>query len=602
MHEGPILGWIQRSLRRKVLLVFLVFSFIPLIIVGISNYSTTYNILEKVTGDLSDQAMDKTALYISNKLQTLIDFTVYYSTDYKVATVAGALPTSSDEKETQMINLRNYIINGILSTNAIDWPVNYILLTKQGMAYTSYSFSNNGNMDNMLNRIHDETWFKVMNDSQTQNVWMGRRQDYLMSSGPANIYVACNVIYQFEKEGVFITSVSEQYIARILDGSRISDRSSIYLIDNEGACISQANNNALSYEDLVKSYSPLGSASGNSHSTISVESNRYLVFNRNLDFKGFNGQWHLIAISPLLDVQKNASAIGYLIIALALLLLSTSVILEQYINRFIMKRIIKLNSVIAEAQKGNYNVSASEKSSDEIGQLGSGFNKMMGSIRLNIAAIRKEEEEKRKIEIRMLQEQIKPHFIRNTLNTIRIMAQMRRAYGISQAISSFSKMIDYNFMDDTVLISVKKEIEYLEEYLFLQKLRYQNVFSSHFAIDEDVMDLKVLKLSFQPIVENSIMHGFLEKQAHGELRIEGHREPNRVVFKIIDNGVGMEPETLEKILSEKLPDGDAIGRRNIGIANVDKRIKLNFGYEYGISLESVMGQGTTVTMTFPILS
>ena len=201
----------------------------------------------------------------------------------------------------------------------------------------------------------------------------------------------------------------------------------------------------------------------------------------------------------------------------------------------------------------------------------------------------------------MLQSQIKPHFVRNTLNSIRWMAEMRGAEGISHAILSFSGLLDYNFRDADMMTTVKEELQYVEEYIYLQKLRYQNKFVSKIQVEEDILSCKILKLSFQPIVENSINHGLAFKQERGTLEIRGYRQEDKLVFIIEDDGVGMDEATLRGALSpdsgEKLRDS---GTR-IALVNVQQRMKMNFGDEYGIMIESEKGQGTKVTMVFPVI-
>ena len=227
----------RRSLRVKILLVFLVFSITPLVITGITNYVTTNRFLEEKTSSLSEQAIDKLALYLSGEMQTLLDMTTYYSKDYKIASLIGASPKTDEEKETLNVALKNNIIYGNSIIKKLNWIVNYIVLTKEGTAYTPYSYISQGAGDERINNIKQEEWFDLLNTSYSGQTWLGSRQDYMTSTPSRNIYVASNIVYQFENKGVFLTYISGQYLSRILDNSRLSERSSLYLVDDKGNLI-----------------------------------------------------------------------------------------------------------------------------------------------------------------------------------------------------------------------------------------------------------------------------------------------------------------------------------------------------------------------------
>lgn len=154
-------------------------------------------------------------------------------------------------------------------------------------------------------------------------------------------------------------------------------------------------------------------------------------------------------------------------------------------------------------------------SADEIGDLYLGFNDMVEALDNSIQTIRRDDEKRHDLEIRILQEQINPHFIRNTLNTIRWMAELKGAAGISKAISAFICMINYSFSGIDHAVSLRDELFYLEKYIYIQKLRYQNLFTYEAQVPGELLDAQIPKLILQPIVENSVLHGIAERAEAG---------------------------------------------------------------------------------------
>jgi two-component system, sensor histidine kinase YesM len=182
------------------------------------------------------------------------------------------------------------------------------------------------------------------------------------------------------------------------------------------------------------------------------------------------------------------------------------------------------------------------------------------------------------------------------------MAEMMGAASISKALISFVRLIDYNYESSDAMVSIRKEIECIEEYIYLQKLRYQNKFTSKIEIDEDILDFGILKLILQPIIENSIVHGLEKKKGVGLLSVRGYKsEDDNIIFQISDSGLGMSKNTVDEILKIKLNPYKRKGINGIGLANVQMRMHFHYGEEYRMRIQSSEGLGTTVTLKFPII-
>lgn len=204
-----------------------------------------------------------------------------------------------------------------------------------------------------------------------------------------------------------------------------------------------------------------------------------------------------------------------------------------------------------------------------------------------------------KLEIQALQYQITPHFVINTLNSIKIMAIISRQENIVKITESFMRLLSSALGKTGMIVSIKEEIENVRNYIHIMKIRFGDKFETEYEIDESIEGLMMLNFLLQPVVENSIIHGFSEKESGGIISIKGYCSNNKVIFEILDNGSGMTEDTTKKLLKEKQEHEK--GFLSMGVYNVNQRIKLNYGREYGLRIESKSGEYTRITLELPVL-
>ena len=203
--------------------------------------------------------------------------------------------------------------------------------------------------------------------------------------------------------------------------------------------------------------------------------------------------------------------------------------------------------------------------------------------------------------LEILQAQIKTHFLYNTLDTIQWMAQEHGAYDIIKIVQALTDLFRIILSNGDELI-IKEEIRHVESYLIIQKMRYEEKIQYKISIDESILKCRVIKLTLQPLVENAIYHGVKEKDGKGQIFIYGEIVNNKIHFVVKDNGVGIKVEELNK-LNSSLKNYSAKNNSNgYGIFNVNELIKLNYGENFGLSYESVYGEGTTVHIWYPVIS
>ena len=230
----------------------------------------------------------------------------------------------------------------------------------------------------------------------------------------------------------------------------------------------------------------------------------------------------------------------------------------------------------------------------EISALSDSFEHMAVRIQKLMEKVRQEEITLRKTELKALQAQINPHFLYNTLDAIAWMCEAGRNEDAVEMVNALARLFRISISRGHELIPIEKELQHAQSYLHIQNFRYKNQFQYTFDVDETCLQYYCNKITLQPIIENAIYHGMDRMVDEGMIRIGIHQMDDKIIFTVEDNGVGMTEEQCMEVLQKEPGD-----RAGIGIKNVNDRIKIYFGEEYGLAIESELDEGTRVTITMP---
>jgi len=258
---------------------------------------------------------------------------------------------------------------------------------------------------------------------------------------------------------------------------------------------------------------------------------------------------------------------------------------------------IRLMGVMGHVEQGDLAVRADIQSNDEVGQLGGSLNRMIGEMQVLIDTLIAEEQSKKELELEVLHAQINPHFLYNTLNTIKWMAKIQGSKSISNAVTALIKLLRISTNLGRDMITLREELDYVSNYVVIQKLRFNEAIHMAFQVAEDCLDLQVTKLILQPIVENAIIYGMEAGSSELHIVIEAHREPEALVISVTDDGPGIAPEVLRGIFREPT---DVNKFSTVGLNNVNQRIKLYCGEQYGLTIDTELGRGTRVQVRLSI--
>jgi two-component system sensor histidine kinase YesM len=278
-----------------------------------------------------------------------------------------------------------------------------------------------------------------------------------------------------------------------------------------------------------------------------------------------------------------------------------SVLAAWSLSRSIYSPIKKLHDVTTTITKNDLKALMSSDNVDEITELGLSFNIMIGKIKELLDSKIKEQENLKKAEMRALQAQINPHFLYNTLDTIIWMAESKKTDDVVKIVAALSNFFRISLSKGMDWITIGEEVERIKSYLTIQKMRYRDILDFTIEVDEEVADNTILKLILQPLVENALYHGIKNKREGGTISVRARRKGDfEVLLEVEDNGIGFTPEKLFQLRTELEDDsGDIKMESGFGIGNVNKRIRLYYGKQYGVYVQSEYTTGTCVTLVIP---
>ena len=313
---------------------------------------------------------------------------------------------------------------------------------------------------------------------------------------------------------------------------------------------------------------------------------------------------YLIEIIPNGPLQRQIPYLSDSLVISLLAILVLGLLLAFLLHHMITPPITALQNRITKISSGDFSFDPAIEWNNELGDIGRGINSMSASVTALMDHRLEDEKQKQDLEYRMLQNQINPHFIYNTLNSIKWMATIQHAPGIAEMVTALSRLLKSVSKSNERLVPLYEEFALLNDYFTIQQYRYGGTITLDVSYIEDEKlnhSCLIPRFTLQPLVENAIFHGIEPKGSAGEvtLRVERDTANGDVLIRLTDDGIGMTAEQAAKALLEPGPEEAAAKYRHVGMWNVHKRLQYSFGEAYGLSIESEPGVGTTVTVRLP---
>ena len=402
------------------------------------------------------------------------------------------------------------------------------------------------------------------------------------------IAAARAVVVNGEISGISLVLLDETIVSALY--TPLTDDSYISAIDSRGRIISHSNPymRGFNYYNM-KVFNEI--FDGNSFARIEKSGVPYLFSRYYNDTLG----WWVVEEIPLGNILAPLAGIRAVVMSIGLAAIAIGAVFIFIIAATTTNPLTMLYTHLRQVgESGNTPVRFRVHGWREISTISAEFNQMVMRIENLLEDVQNRERAKRKAELDMLALQIHPHFIINTLFSVRCFMEMGKTQDAIKMQTSFISLMQYVLETDSDTITIEKELHMLEQYALLQKHRYGDKFTFTINCPQELYNFKILKLLLQPLFENALLHGIAPISRQGHIAVSLKKSDNRIEAEITDDGAGMDEETLAKVMS------DTDSGRRIGVANVLKRLKLYFGGNHGLEIESALGCGTKVSFTFPI--
>ncbi|SEC81267.1 sensor histidine kinase [Paenibacillus sp. GP183] len=390
-------------------------------------------------------------------------------------------------------------------------------------------------------------------------------------------------------EGILLVDLNMSVINEICSKINLGKRGYVFIVDQNGDIVYHPQQELI-YGHLRSELIDRVTSAGNGSFIADDENGKRIYTINNTNFG-----WKIVGVAYTDELIADPSTMQNSFLLTGIIGLAVTLVISFLIARSLSRPIKKLQGNMKHVESGNFDVLAEINQRDEIGQLSRTFNLMIGQIKKLLQQIIETEKTKRTTELRLLQAQINPHFLYNTLDSIIWMAEQKQHEEVVTMTSALAKLFRASITKENELVPLQVEIDHIDNYLLIQKMRYQEQLDYRIEVPEELMQVKTLKLLLQPFVENAIYHGIKNKPEIGLIVISAREEGDNLVFEIVDNGLGMTAEKLQSILKHQ----EREARGGVGVLNVNERIQLFFGQEYGVHFESELEVGTRVTIVVP---
>lgn len=395
------------------------------------------------------------------------------------------------------------------------------------------------------------------------------------------------------KQGILLVDMNYSGLKQIFNNVSLGQKGYLYLMDSEGnifyhpkqqllnsGLINENNKTAIQYRDGIYKEEFQGK-----QRTVTIKS------------VGYTG-WLIAGVTENDFVSLNSIKSNLFILFLFFFFIVVLIYINSYISSKVSRPIRSLEKAVREVALGKLDTDIEIEGFYEVRHLGESVQNMSHQIKRLMEDIVSEHESKRKSELDTLQSQINPHFLYNTLDIIVWMIENERQQDAARAVTALARFFRISLSKGKNIISVEHEAEHVRNYLTIQKMRYKNKFEYFIRVDDDVKQCATIKLILQPLVENAIYHGMEFMDGEGEIYIDAYKKDGILYLIVRDNGLGMTEEKVKSLLNgEVSPSSRGSG---IGVANVNERIRLYFGPQYGLNIQSEPDEGTAMIIQLPV--
>lgn len=584
------------KLKSKLLISHLLLVLIPTIVVSIFFYNRFYDLVVKST-ITSEQNL---ALQGGETLEAMLSQIEYVSNTIVNSTVTEEMfhQTKDQAKVASEENLKSYY-ESILSMIDKDTISDIRIYYDERYDQLKYANLSGTPIFKSIQNITSTYWYGIFSTTDEQSLYCPSL--YLAHSevrDNGDMAYICRIPYQddLSETAAFVAVYfSDDKMAENLKKNITLSGTASYIVNDRSVLISVSDNSLAGVYFMTPQQleSEIGSENSFETDTILGE-NLYIGYQ-----KIRSSDWYLVSVIPAQGVMQKGQSLVFQFILLYLVFVIAAFVIAYWLSGSIEKR---LNMIVKQMKKVRFGkpelIQETQAAKDEIGDVVDTYNYMTAEINNLLEEQQRAAKELRLSEFKALQAQINPHFLYNSLDMVNWLTKSGRNDEVVKAVQALSRFYKLTLSKKDAIGPLRLEIEHVSLYVELQNMRYSDSVTLIIDIPPDMMECQLPRLTFQPIVENSIQHGIGSKDDKtGNIVITGWREEHDLVFLISDDGVGMDDAQVAKILSG---EGESKHGSNIGIYNTHRRLELLYGNEYGLYYTSAEGVGTEVTVRIPI--
>lgn len=579
------------TIRTKLLSVFLTAVLIPIIIFGFFTVRSSNTALENEASETYTQMTKQIAMifseYISRVDQTtrMVDNTAAVPeylrnkfTEFETDPAAVALLEQRAREALELVARTNEDMYSLIVTS----------LDGESISYTD------GKFDRPAFSI-DEDYYAPLRSSTGGTVLLPVRTSSYEFSADARVFsVACRHLdVSFENStglnmytGYVISECPVSAFADICAASNFGKGTILYIFDSEDKPVYTTDSSDGISKSLLSNMK--------SHGKTEINGKEYLPVSSAVADTG----WSVVAAVPYNFITASAQTLFNRLVTLSLICAAVIIIITAAVSFYFTRPIKVLQLSMKQLSGGDLETRISQKRKDEFGDLFDNFNSLAGELNNLIYAVSESEKRETEAKYRMLQSQINPHFLYNSLDTIRMMAVLDDKNDIAEALLNLSALFRYHIRNSDKPVTVKEELSQIKNYLSLQQLRLQEKLEIVYDTDEEALSCYMPKILLQPILENCFSHGFKDISHKPVISVTIKKEGRDISFTVADNGRGMTVDELDR-LAEKLSRRDMPAEHGIGLYNVNERLRLYFSDNRGLIIQSRENEGMSVSFTIP---
>ncbi|MFC4777059.1 sensor histidine kinase [Paenibacillus sp. GCM10023252] len=447
--------------------------------------------------------------------------------------------------------------------------------------------------------LADEEWFKEVRESGKPAWHLFIKEDNpILYAKPKLAWIKqFSGLYDNVPRGVISAEIAEESLQEDMAPPETVQGQKTYMIDNDGVILSHPVQSLIGSKHASEALMDEVTRRSEGSLRMELDGQMSLVTHVRLTAQ----PWTIIHTVPLAELTKPMDSLNTLTIGFVLVYLLCCILVVLYITLQFTNPIVKLVRSMRVMEQGQFLFQLPKlRRKDEIGWLYQGFERLSGRIEGLIGEAYESERTKKELELQVLSHQINPHFLYNTLESIRWKAEQQHMDEIAGMVESLGNMLRLSLNQGKELTSVGRELEHVKAYARIEAARLGKPLRILYFIDEGMLELPCLRLFLQPLVENAIHHGVRNQPEQGKILLSGKRDGNDMLFELSDNGEGM-PEAVIRMLQDPNFVPDPSSRRGVGLFNVNERLKLYFGEAYALTILSKPGEGTRIMIRHPMV-